>query len=141
MTSTETDARREYIAGLRALADLLEQHDELPLPWQGSGAPMTFHFLYGGNEKDRLTAAIRAIGGKWTKDVRDGEYGDYFDATGKLRGLSIKLTAYRDAVCERVVKGTETVDVPAVEAQPSRTETREIVEWVCAPLLAEAVSS
>lgn len=140
MTSTETE-RSEYVAGLRALADLLEQHDIIPLPWAGSGSPMSMNFLYGGDEKERLIAAMRAIGGTWQKDVRDGEYSDYFDATRKLHGLSIKLTAYRDAVCRRVVKGTETVDVPAVEAQPARTERREIVEWVCEPLLAEAVSS
>jgi hypothetical protein len=42
----DTDSERAaYIKGLRALADVLEQTDDLPLPFDGHLDPITFHFL------------------------------------------------------------------------------------------------
>ncbi len=133
--------RGAYISGLRKVADLLEQHDELPLPSAGDIFPMTFTFLSGGDRKAALAAAARLIPSQLHKKVRDGDYGSYFDLEGRLDGLMIQLTAFRDDVCERVVTGTRevtkqvpdpAVDVPLVEV----TETVEEVEWVCGPLLA-----
>jgi hypothetical protein len=66
-----------------------------------------------------------------------------------VHGLKVKVTTYRDAVCERVVTGTREVtrevrDPDALAAVPTTTvtETVEDVEWVCAPLTApEQVSA
>lgn len=130
--------RSQYIAGLRQLADVIEQHDELPLPYQGNDTAMTLYFLSEG--RDAFVAAARVIPGRLDKAVRDDVY-QLSTRFGGDRGLKISLTAYRDAVCERVVTGTETVTktvpdpsvkVPLVEV----TETVETVEWVCRPLLA-----
>lgn len=140
-----TTDRAEYIAGLRQLADLLEQHpDALPLPYQGHWVPITFHFLTGEDPKSALAAAVRALPIRLDKSGGDS----YFDLTGSLHGLSIVLTAFRNEVCERVVTGTETVtkqvrdpeaaaqalaSVPLVEI----TETVEQVQWICRPLMAD----
>jgi hypothetical protein len=120
MTTTD---RTEYVAGLRQLADLLEQHDELPLPHEGrKHAPMTFYFLSGTDPKAKMVAAVRALPVPLLKGPRDD---NYFDLNGTLHGLTIRLCAYRAAVCERVVVGTETV---------------ETVEWRCSPLLSGGAS-
>jgi hypothetical protein len=141
MTIT-TDTRAEYVKGLRALADLLEQHDELPLPYQGGKhSPMSLTFLSDDDPKGRLAAAARAMPGRLDKQVRESaEYGNYFDLRCRLDGLHIKLTAYRDAVCERVVVGTREVTrevvVPVKTVTETVTETVEDIRWECRPLLA-----
>jgi len=135
-------ARSEYIAGLRQLADLLEQHeDELPLPVNGRLSPIGFQFLLGDDPKGALAAAVRAIPVRLDKHAPDTSYHDtYYDLEGWLHGLRISLTAYRDAVCERVVVSADTVVIPAKPAQPAepeRTVIVEQVEWVCHPVLAD----
>lgn len=138
--------RAGYIAGLRELADLLEQHPEVPTPYQGSEgkyAALSIHHLGTGPEvKPAFAATVRALPGSRTKDVRDGDYGAYFDVHAVLGGaLHVKVTAYRDTVCERHVVGTREVELPAQAEQviPAREATVQViedVEWVCTPVLA-----
>lgn len=138
------DERSEYIAGLRQLADVLEQHDELPLPVQGTLLPMSMCFLSGDDDRSAIAAGARALPCRLDKRVRDGSGCDsYFDLHGQLHGLRVQLTAYRDDVCERVVTGTEEVtrtvkDPEALAAVPEVevTETVETVEWRCHSILA-----
>lgn len=136
--------RDEAIRGIRMLADLLEQNPDVPLPYQlGGGSNITFMFLAGEGARERMVKLARLIPGRLTKAVSgSGEYGHYFDLEGKLAGIDVLLTAYRDQVCERVVTGTREVtrtipdpaaDVPTIEV----TETVEDVEWVCGPLMRE----
>lgn len=143
---TPTDTRSSYTAGLRALADLLDAHPQVPLPHYGtSGAPMAIFFLSGEDPKAALVAATRAFPGPKQKGVWD----TYYDVQGSLHGLHYKLTAFRDAVCERIVTGTREVveEVPDPEAlaavpKVTVTTTVEDVEWKCSPLLApEPVSA
>lgn len=98
--------------------------------------------LFGAGEKnvkERTAAIIRAIGGKWDKKP-----GDLYAFETVFAGVRLHITVQRDVVCERVVTGTREVTktVPAPDAPTIEiTETVEDVEWVCAPLLAESVSS
>jgi hypothetical protein len=142
MTITEektmTD-RAAYIDGLRQLADSLEQHDELPLPYEGSASVMTFHFLGGDDPRAAMAAAARALPVAWRKDAMEGEGVSYFELKASLAGLSLKLTAYRDAVCTRVVTGTEDREVEEVVTPAlTRKVTKpvEVVTWDCGSLLA-----
>jgi hypothetical protein len=130
-----TTDRSQYIAGLRELADLLEQHEELELPYSGYRSAMSV--IPADNQLEQVAAWARALPGRVEKRVRSG----YFDIDGNLAGLKITVIADRDKVCERVVVGTETVtrtvpdpdvEVPLVEV----TEQVERVEWRCLPLLA-----
>lgn len=133
--------RTEYVAGLRILADLLERHDDLPLPTHGDVSWLLF-----GTKGERDTAAqiVRRMPGIWTK-VPYGDEGKetLFGFIAEQRGVSLKVVVYRDAVCERIVTGTErvteTIPDPAVQV-PLVEVTREVetVEWRCSPLLAEA---
>jgi hypothetical protein len=133
--------RAGYIAGLRLLADALEQHPDADLPADGTSLPLSITF-WGEDARERMAAAARAIPCTWTKQVRDSEYRSYFDLSGNLAGLKISLTAYRDAVCERVVTGTheETKTVPDPEAlaavpQVTVTNVVEHVTWECHSIL------
>lgn len=138
--------RAAYTAGLRELADILDAHPELPLPWEGGPyAAMTFHFLSGDNPRAEMAAARRALGVPMDKKPRDD---GYFDMTGTIHGLHVTLNAYRKDVCERIVVDTYEVEIEepdpvAVAALPKvkRTEVVEDVEWVCAPILAGELSA
>jgi hypothetical protein len=144
MHETTTDPRAAYTAGLRQLADILDAHPEVPLPYEGRVSPISFAF-HGYEVEDHageLAAAARIlIPGSRTKNAD----GNYFRVTGSLHGLKIECWAMREQVCERVVVGTREVirevpDPEALAAVPTTvvTETVEDVEWRCAPLLAPA---
>lgn len=141
---TEQDRRAAYTAGLRQLADILDAHPEVPLPYEGTGKSLgkriSFYYLGDKDPRAALAAARRAFGVPMEKnDSIDSS----FSLTGSLAGLHFALTAEREAVCERVVVGTREVEVEeadpaAVAALPKvkRTVTVEDVEWRCTPLLA-----
>jgi len=148
MTTTD----RTMPETLRAIADRLDAHPDLPRPpyvtiydHTPHKADLSWHFHINGNAKDaadqkaKAAMVLRILGGKWDKDF-DWSGADRADFTQSRDGLSLRVVVNRSAVCERVVTGVETVTLPAVEAQPERTETRETVEWVCAPVLAEVAS-
>lgn len=133
--------RNAYISGLRKLADVLENHPEVPLPYEGGTIEMTFHFLSGKDPKGEMAATARALPTSFTKEA-DGKY---FDLKGSLAGLKIRLCAFRSEVCERVVTGTREVEVtePDPEALAkvptiTKTVTVEDVKWECSPVLAPA---
>lgn len=135
-TQATADPRGEYIAGLRMLADLLEQHPELKTP-HGD-----IDVIPRGPEQSReqLAAWARALPGK--KDKHIGE--KLANLEGRLRGVKVTVICYRDEVCERVVTGTREVteevpDPAALAAVPTVTKTKvvEDVEWVCRPMLAD----
>lgn len=124
---------------LRQAADLLEQHPNLPRPYitgHRSGRVELNWFLNGRDELDRqkesASEIVRTIGGTWSKNTDTG-LGFSFTQTRGL--LEFFVSVDRSAVCERVVVGTEERTIPAVEAQPERTEIVEKVEWRCQSLL------
>lgn len=133
--------RAAYVAGLRALADLLEANPDLVLPFDGRTHPISVFARTGDDQRTALAAWVRALPGR--KDKREtGTGGRIFEVAGSLRGLRVSVMADRDEVCERVVVGTreitETVPDPElVAAVPTVTVTRteEIVDWVCHPVL------
>jgi hypothetical protein len=143
MSVTETETRAAYIAGLHALADLLDSTPELPLPddrgvsWYLFGSSTDGEKKFSDDEqKARAADLVRWLPGK----QRKWETGDLFRFVGSIGGIRTEVIVDRAAVCRRVVTGTREVtkavpspDAPMVEV----TETIEDVEWVCEPLLAE----
>lgn len=137
-------ARSAYTAGLRQLADILDNHPEVPLPYEGPSPDFgrfSFHFLSAENPRAEMAAARRALGVPLEKKVRSDD--TYFDLKGNLSGLYFTMTAFRKDVCERVVLATREVEVTepdpaAVAALPKVTKkvTIEDVEWRCTPILA-----
>lgn len=147
-TSTNTTA--VMAENLTALAELLGQHPELPAPYVTSSysgrveANFYLHIDTADRAQQREMAAgiVRSLGGEWSKQPaeHDDTSFDFHQTTDWGR---IHIRVHREAVCERVVVGTETVTIPAteaavIEAEPGRTEVREVVEWRCSSLLAPA---
>jgi hypothetical protein len=143
MTSiTDADARGEYIAGLRALADLLEQQPAMPLPSTGR-LEWQFGFKYTDEERRAaLAQAARLMPCRLDKnDPGSGDYdARYFTLAGNLHGLHVELWAEREQVCSRVVTGTREVVKTIPTATEEVTVIEDVVEWICHPLLAEAVA-
>ena len=116
----------EYARGLRELADVIEGCDvELYLTGETVNV-----LVYGADE---MAEKITAIGGKFTKHPMMG----WFVMRRKIGGHDIDVFASHEAVCERVVIGTETVEVPDPSA-PMVTIEREVVEWKCPPSILKA---
>lgn len=142
-TSTATIAAQS----LSEAAALLAQHPDLPQPYITSRSDGTLDLdwmlhLHGRDEAEQKAMAARIVAdidGQWQKG--QGDWSGPLALFSQRRGqLQLLVQVRRDAVCERVVVGTETVTIPAVEAQPARTEEREVVEWRCQPLLADAAT-
>lgn len=90
-----------------------------------------------------IAEAIRQFKPLASGPVEKDYSGDYFNAVIPLRALRLRLIDMRDAVCTRVVTGTETVteeipDPDYIAAAPTITQTREVetVEWQCSPIMA-----
>jgi hypothetical protein len=137
----------EQTTALRALADLVEAHPELAADIEhalGSALlAMPLHNPEVTDERERLALWARAARRHGAATVTKGAQDDTFELDISWPGLTIKVLAHRDQVCERVVTGTETVTklVPDLDAPPRPmvevTETVERVEWRCGPLLAD----
>lgn len=93
--------RAAYIRGLRNLADVLEQNDDLQLPYQGRVASMTFHYLSSPDPIAGMIAAMGAIPCGFTSEivVPEDPARAYLDLDGELHGVKIKLTAFRKDTC------------------------------------------
>jgi len=89
------------------------------------------------DQRTAVAAIRRAIGGTWDKQGQSNTI--WLTHTVTFEDVRVELTIFadREQVCRRVVTGTETVTVPAVEAQPERVEEREIVTWECDPITAD----
>jgi len=86
-------------------------------------------------QKELVRAVIRAFGGTWDKKPNGTTM--YFQRDNIFDYFSATIFASRDAVCERIVTGTKEVAHDAVEAVDAFTETVDVVEWECMPLLTE----
>ena len=123
---TEITARAQFVSALRELADFIEAHPSLPVPFTSMQANV---FV---STKTQLAELARTPGVFWEKTV-DNNYFWLRKRFGQLRdngyGASYDVNISRSEVCRKIVKGTR-----IVPAQPEH-EVEE-VEWVCdEPLL------
>lgn len=135
------DERQRYVTLLADLARILREHPGIPKP--DIYTDEIRFAVFGSDAREIIAAARRAIGGTWAKQPRENQYGTYLDYTREWHGFPVRLTTARDEVCRKVVTGTREVTrkVPDPEAlakvpEIEVTETEEISEWVCEPLLA-----
>lgn len=138
-----SDPRTEYTAGLRMLADLLDAHPDLGLPFNGTSMPLTVLVTGKENQKGKLAAWAKALPGKKSKKSA-GVDGDLFKVVASLRGLKVMVLADRDEVCERITTGVRKVtkevpDPQALAKVPTVTVTEEVetYEWICKPILGD----
>lgn len=135
-TLTPAEKREATIAAHRHVASLLETHPDLPMPFVRSNGTIWWT-LYSWDCPDGEAAMValirRTIGGRWDKREQNTYGSD--EMVFSRPGYEIKVK--REAVCTRRVVDTKTVVKPAINL-PERTETVEIVEWDCAPILEAA---
>ena len=96
--------RVEYIAGLRRLADLLEQNDAMTLPYYGDSAALAV-FVYDRAGVAAYAGVLAGSGEKIDPDAK--EFG--YELEGRLAGLRVLIHAALDVACEATVTGAQVV--------------------------------
>lgn len=143
MTDNRDSLAAQQAAGLRKLADMIEQNPELAVNFRHTLTSSGIHVhLCSDNkaaEMARIGRIARRHGATTTKDIDD----KWHDLILDFGGLKADILAYRNEVCEKVVVGTREVteevpDPEALAAVPTVTVTRteDVTEWVCKPILA-----
>lgn len=132
---TIEERRAEFVSSLRALADLVEKNECLPVPKE------TIISVYPWEDnrlraKHSIVEMVRALGK--TKKVYED---NWFWLDYKLPNLIYRLLSERANVCRQE---TQLVTKPAepervIPAKPERTEEETV--WICDPLLSEGSES
>lgn len=123
--------RKEYVIGLRELADFIEslniteaEHGEVPAMtgfWFGHKLQ---GFVYS---KEDIAVWARAMG-SFNKNFD----GNYFELVKKFsENVSMEVNIGRDNICERVVIGTKIVPETYIPSKFVAEHEEEIVEWRC----------
>lgn len=139
------DVIDRQISGLHAVREFLSDRPELAEHgwlYHGNADTVSIWLHPGdfgyGNDTLRLEwkrcARVLARGSK-IGEVRKDADDRRMKVTRNVGGIDVQLIALRENVCELVVTGTETVEIPAREREPARTEIRDVTEWRCDPIL------
>lgn len=118
MTNDTADKKRaEFIAGLRALANLLVEHPEVPLPLTGQWASNGIHFP--AHDRDGLALFASLI-----EDPTEGWHDDYkrelWRVDGHLAGLPVfALGRAENLGGHEATKTVMTYEVPSILAAVS----------------------
>lgn len=138
---------QEHISSLAPVMHWLGQHPELgdlSMSFPLTDRISMYVPAFDEDSAERFATAVRALkDGAPLGAVRREDDDSYTRFSRDFGAVKVAIYTYRDAVCERVVVGTETVEIADPDA-PMITVEREIVEWKCSPILAgrdtEAVS-
>lgn len=124
-----SDERKSLTDGLRQIADWYDAHPEIDIPT----SPNFRNFSV--NSKATVQAVIRALG-ECKKEYAD----TLFTVSRKFGSVRTDFIFFRNDVCVRKIVGVETIPARIIPAQPEMVipaETKEIVEWECAPVMAD----
>jgi hypothetical protein len=124
-TTQMSEEVKAFLKALSKLSALYENHPELPVPALGD--------IYAFPEtREELAAATRKIAHLKPKKEAT-EYDSFFRVVVELSPLTkLHFCVERAKVCERVLVGTELVEVPAQPAVEAHVEERPKYEWKCA---------
>jgi hypothetical protein len=112
--AAEAARRAAYTAGLRQIADWLDGHPEVKLPFYGTQHPFTWSFS-GGSARAEMAAAVAAFPGRLTEKI-SGTHDEIYALTGTLDGVAVQFQARRVLVC--TVTGYENRRVPVYGPGP-----------------------
>lgn len=93
--------RAMVIAGLRAAADFLEHHPDVPTP---EHTTLTT-YIWGDQSRSRLAAIARALG----RCDKRSEHG-FFRVSRSFGPIALSYDATSEQVCDRIEVGTETLE-------------------------------
>ena len=123
--------RRQFIAGLRAVANFYEEN---PGAWY-DGMHLTLNMYVWGRSARKILAAMARLFGQCNKVYDDN---NITVSRQFSEQVTVAVFAPRAKVCRRVVLGTRISPariVPATEEICIPASSVEIVEWRCDPLL------
>lgn len=139
--AAELELAQRHAAGLRALADMVEQNPNLLDVLRGLHCAT---HIFGEDDPKAKLGMFARVASRYTTKVEKRFSTGFASVEASFGPLRVLIQADRDEVCERVVTGTETVtksvpDPAALAAVPTVevTETVDTYEWVCRPLLAD----
>lgn len=129
----ERRKREEWCKGLRQLANVIEQHPEVDLPFGTEDWGAIQVYIMG---KEQMAALVRAMPCKAEKNYDS----NFLNMRFKLGEFCMNAYVSRSTVCERIVVASKEVitmvpdpDAPMVQ----KVEIVEEIEWRCdEPLLA-----
>jgi hypothetical protein len=129
--TNEQHRRRQFIAGLRAVAQFYE---ETPAAWY-DGMPLTLNmYVWGRAARKTLSEAARAFG--HCNKIYDDN--NITVARQFSEQVTVAVFAAKARVCRRVVLGARILPervVPAAGEVRIPASRVEIVEWQCDPLI------
>jgi len=137
MSDTEITSSRSDV--LRQLADLLEAHPEVEMPYVDSYdneiTEIRFQFTsHGGDAAEAASTVTKAFPGAFKK-----LYGDnYFKLVGEFMGVPVHVNTMRADVCVAREVGTEmkkVQDPEALKAVPMVEIEVPVYEYDCKPIL------
>lgn len=125
------NARDGYIAGLRALASLLEANPEVGLPYEGvEGLPAAVYIsaIDGPDPLAQVVAYAGAMEGRPTVKFkyRPGRPNFWVEVEGRIRGLHLLVHARTSEVCE-LVDGEPVIPPALLAAAESAGQTAPAV--------------
>lgn len=121
--------RADYIRGLRTLADMLADHDDVKLPYDGTIGKLTV-LPAGENARAQALAYLRLMAPKPTMEVQPGGDVAWLDIVGRIHGLHVRVHLRANEVCEPHVTDAY---------RASDGSVHEVTEWtIPAELLAAA---
>lgn len=126
-----TKTQREWIDGLRKLADWAEKHPDSSLLDQGLNH---YGFVYD-DAVTNLAKAAKAFG-----HAEKSKTDNYFNVVGRFGPHKMEVTSPRENVCVRTVVGVEEIPEKIIPEQVIPAKTVEVVEWVCPESLLASVS-
>lgn len=124
---------------LRALADLLDEHPEVEMPyvdcWGDEITGIRFQLTSDGDQAAAKAAAVvKAFPGPFRKDWGD----DSLTFRGEFAGAPVEVRTNRADVCVARQVGTKTVmkkDPEALKAVPEVEVEVPVYEYDCKPIL------
>ena len=131
--------RTELASNLREFADFLDNHGQDIPDVNVDVSSRVWSWTSAGDVPTAIALALRA-GMKGADEVTKEYSDDYFRLYLSFGDLQYRVLCDREEVCERTVVGTETVmeSVPPEGEWTEQAVEKDIVEWVCNPLLAAA---
>lgn len=121
--------RREYILGLRALADWYEQNPEVVTLADSTLSAFPYYELDSKEFAAKVARAMMTC----EKKVSDG---GLLYLKRKFHGITLQFLFDRNIVCERRVVGKRQVPAEVIPERVIEAHEEDIVEWDCGSLLA-----
>ncbi|MEU8278170.1 hypothetical protein ACFYOK_37615 [Microbispora bryophytorum] len=128
-TAQASDPREGCIEGLEALAQLLRENPELPLPYDGmDGQPISF-FVDGPSSQEQALAFVEVMQ-EPRLELKPSVYHG-LHVFGRVGGIKVKLHIDPAQVCEKTTSGRY--------ASPDDQVLSEVTEWRIPAALLDAV--